>query len=99
MARAAAAIESGRLGAASDLAVTRGYGETCPYVPGVRYVDWPLDDPKGQDDAIVRRIVADTDTRVRDLLVELVPGIEFPPPLVRRRQSRLNASTRTPVGR
>lgn len=67
--------------AASDLAVTMGCGETCPYVPGVRYVDWPLADPKGQDDATVRRIVADIDTRVRNLLVELVPGIELPPRL------------------
>ena len=67
--------------AASDLAVTMGCGESCPYVPGVRYVDWPLDDPKGQDDATVRRIVADIDTRVRDLLVELVPGLELPPRL------------------
>ena len=67
--------------AASDLAVTMGCGETCPYVPGVKYVDWPLDDPKGQDDATVRRIVADIDTRVRDLLIELVPGIELPPRL------------------
>jgi arsenate reductase (thioredoxin) len=65
--------------AASDLAVTMGCGEACPYVPGVRYVDWPLDDPKGQDDATVRRIVADIDTRVRDLLLELVPDIELPP--------------------
>ena len=34
-------------------------------MPGVRYVDWPLDDPKGQEDATVRRIVADIDARVR----------------------------------
>ena len=43
--------------ATSDLAVTLGCGEECPYVPGVRYVDWPVDDPKGQADADVRRIV------------------------------------------
>ncbi|MGA8246850.1 MAG: aquaporin [Nocardioides sp.] len=68
--------------ATSDLAVTMGCGENCPYVPGARYRDWPLDDPKGQDDATVRRIVADIDTRVRGLLVELVPDIELPPSLV-----------------
>ena len=68
--------------AASDLAVTQGCGESCPYVPGVRYVDWPLDDPKGQDEAAVRRIVADIDTRVRALLVELVPDLTLPPSLV-----------------
>ena len=65
--------------ASSDLAVTLGCGEECPYVPGVRYVDWPVDDPKGQDDATVRRIVADLDARVRHLLGELVPDLELPP--------------------
>ena len=68
--------------AGSDLAITMGCGENCPYVPGARYRDWPLDDPKGQDDATVRRIVADIDTRVRGLLVELVPDIELPPSLI-----------------
>ncbi len=65
--------------AASDMAITLGCGEECPYVPGVKYVDWPVDDPGGQDDATVRRIIGDLDTRVRRLLVELVPGIELPP--------------------
>ena len=65
--------------AASDLAVTLGCGEECPYVPGVTYVDWPVEDPGGQDETTVRRIVADLDTRVRTLLVDLVPGIELPP--------------------
>jgi arsenate reductase (thioredoxin) len=65
--------------AASDLAITLGCGEECPYVPGVTYRDWPVDDPGGQDEATVRRIVADLDGRVRDLLVELVPDIDLPP--------------------
>ena len=65
--------------AASDLAITLGCGEECPYVPGVTYRDWPVDDPGGQDEATVRRIIADLDGRVRDLLVELVPDIELPP--------------------
>lgn len=65
--------------ASSDLAITLGCGEECPFVPGVRYVDWPVDDPKDQDDATVRRIVADLDTRVRALVAELVPGIELLP--------------------
>jgi len=65
--------------AASDLAVTLGCGEECPYVPGVTYVDWPVDDPKGQDDASVRRIVADLDVRVRDLVAELAPDRDLPP--------------------
>lgn len=65
--------------AASTMAVTLGCGAECPYVPGVRYVDWPVEDPGGQDEETVRRIVADLDDRVRDLLVELVPDIDLPP--------------------
>lgn len=65
--------------AASDMAITLGCGEECPYVPGVTYVDWPVDDPGGQDDATVRRIIGDLDTRVRRLLVELVPDLELAP--------------------
>jgi arsenate reductase len=68
--------------AASDVAITLGCGEECPYVPGVRYVDWPVDDPGGQDEATVRRIVADIDVRVRELLVGLVPGLALPPPVL-----------------
>ena len=64
--------------ASSDLTITMGCGESCPYVPGATYRDWPLDDPKGRDDATVRRIVADIDGRVRELLIELVPDINLP---------------------
>jgi arsenate reductase len=70
--------------AASTMAITLGCGEECPYVPGVKYVDWPVADPGGQDEATVRRIVGDLDTRVRNLLVELVPGIELPPSVLDR---------------
>jgi protein-tyrosine-phosphatase len=59
--------------------VTMGCGDECPYYAGARYEDWPLDDPKGQDEATVRRIVADIDGRVRALLTELVPHHELPP--------------------
>jgi arsenate reductase len=65
--------------AASTVAVTLGCGEECPYVPGVRYVDWPVADPGGQDESTVLEIIADLDSRVRDLLVDLVPGIALPP--------------------
>ncbi len=65
--------------AASDLAITLGCGEECPYVPGVRYEDWPVDDPNNQDDDTVRRIVADLDGRVRRLVQELVPDLTLAP--------------------
>lgn len=65
--------------AASDMAITLGCGEECPYVPGVTYVDWPVADPGGQDEETVRGIVADIDGRVRDLLADLLPDLELPP--------------------
>ncbi len=70
--------------AASTVAVTLGCGEECPYVPGVRYVDWPVADPGGQDETTVRQIVADLDRRVRALLVDLVPDIDLPPSVLAR---------------
>ena len=64
--------------ASSDMAITLGCGEECPYFPGVRYVDWPVADPGGQDPETVRRIIADIDGRVRAMLTELVPDLELP---------------------
>jgi arsenate reductase (thioredoxin) len=55
----------------ADVVVTMGCGETCPVLPGKRYADWDVDDPAGQDDPTVRRIVADIDVRVRELLSSL----------------------------
>jgi protein-tyrosine-phosphatase len=62
-----------------DVVVTQGCGESCPVYLGARYLDWELDDPKGQDPATVRRIIADIDVMVRGLLRELAPGREPPP--------------------
>ena len=70
--------------AESTMAITLGCGEECPYVPGVRYVDWPVADPGGQDEETVRAIVADPDARVRRLPVELVPDLELPPSVLMR---------------
>src|SRR6266481_791072 len=36
------------LAATADLLVTMGCGESCPYIPGLKVIDWPLPDPKGQ---------------------------------------------------
>ena len=54
----------------ADVVITMGCGEACPYVPGKRVIDWKLDDPKDQDRETVRRIVDETDLRVRNLLAE-----------------------------
>ena len=56
---------------ACDVVVTVGCGDTCPYYPGTRYIDWPVDDPAGQPIDEVRRIRDDIDTRVQALLAEL----------------------------
>jgi arsenate reductase (thioredoxin) len=55
-----------------DVVVTMGCGDTCPYYPGKRYVDWELDDPAGLPVEAVRPIVEEIDRRVRALLAELV---------------------------
>ena len=55
----------------ADVVITMGCGDTCPYVPGTRYEDWPLDDPAGQDIDTVRRIRDQIHQRVEALLDEL----------------------------
>ncbi len=55
----------------ADVVVTMGCGETCPFVPGKRYVDWVVEDPAGRDLEDVRAIVDEVDARVRSLLGEL----------------------------
>jgi arsenate reductase len=57
---------------ASDVVITMGCGDECPYFPGKRYLDWKLDDPAGQGLEAVRPIRDEIDTRVRALLAELV---------------------------
>ena len=71
-------------GATYDVVVTQGCGESCPVFLGARYSDWPLDDPKGQNQATVLRIIADIDRRVRRLLAELVPDHVLPGSLLER---------------
>lgn len=58
---------------ASDVVITMGCGDECPYYPGTRYLDWQLDDPAGQGVDAVRLIRDEIDRRVRELLAELVP--------------------------
>ena len=71
-----------------DVVVTQGCGESCPVFLGATYSDWPLDDPKGQDVATVRRVVADIDARVRALLTELVPHHPLPPSVFEKAPAR-----------
>ncbi|MEV2225495.1 arsenate reductase ArsC [Nocardia vinacea] len=55
----------------SDVVITMGCGDACPYFPGKQYLDWKLDDPAGQGIDAVRPIRDDIENRVRGLLDEL----------------------------
>jgi arsenate reductase (thioredoxin) len=55
----------------ADVVVTMGCGDSCPYVPGKRYVEWDLPDPKSLPLDEVRALRADIDARVRALEREL----------------------------
>jgi arsenate reductase len=52
----------------ADLLITMGCGDKCPYVPGLRIEDWPLEDPKGKSVERVREIRDDIRRRVDALL-------------------------------
>ena len=55
----------------ADVVVTMGCGDACPYVPGKRYVEWELPDPKGRPLEEVRRTRDEIAARVEALLAEL----------------------------
>ena len=57
----------------SDVVITMGCGDTCPFYPGKRYEDWVLDDPAGQGIDAVRPIRDEIRGRVEALLQELLP--------------------------
>ena len=59
---------------ASDVVVTMGCGDTCPFYPGKRYEDWVLDDPAGQDLDHVRPIRDQIRQRVENLIADLLPA-------------------------
>jgi arsenate reductase (thioredoxin) len=58
---------------ASDVVITMGCGDECPFYPGVRYLDWKLADPAGKGVDAVRPIRDEIDRLVQDLLTELTP--------------------------
>lgn len=57
---------------ASDVVITMGCGDACPFFPGKRYEDWELADPAGQDIDAVRPIRDDIRTRIEQLVSELI---------------------------
>ena len=56
----------------SDVVITMGCGDACPYYPGKRYEDWKLDDPAGQGIEPVRVIRDEIKARVESLLSEIL---------------------------
>lgn len=56
----------------SDVVITMGCGDACPYYPGKRYEDWVLEDPAGQGIESVRVIRDEIKVRVETLLGEIL---------------------------
>ena len=57
--------------AGADVVVTMGCGDACPYIPGTRYIDWDLPDPKGMPIEAVRAVRDEIAERVSELDAEL----------------------------
>ncbi|MGJ9403857.1 arsenate reductase ArsC [Arthrobacter sp. KK5.5] len=58
----------------SDVVITMGCGDECPYYPGKRYEDWKLEDPAGQGVDAVRPIRDDIKSRIEELIESLAPA-------------------------
>lgn len=58
----------------SDVVITMGCGDTCPYFPGKRYLDWKLDDPAGASIEAIRPIRDQIEVLVRALIGEITPA-------------------------
>ena len=58
----------------SDVVITMGCGDTCPFYPGKRYEDWVLEDPAGKGVESVRPIRDEIRGRVETLVGELLPA-------------------------
>ena len=61
-------VLDGDLATSADVVVTMGCGEECPYVPGTRVEDWPVEDPGGRPSAAVRAIRDEIRRMVADLI-------------------------------
>ncbi len=60
---------------ASDVVITMGCGDACPFFPGKRYEDWVLDDPAGQGVEAVRPIRDEIRARIERLIHEIAPQV------------------------
>jgi len=57
----------------SDVVITMGCGDVCPFFPGKRYEDWVLEDPAGQGVEAVRPIRNEIRRRIEELISEIAP--------------------------
>lgn len=57
---------------ASDVVITMGCGDACPFFPGKRYEDWVLEDPAGMNLEFVRNVRDEIEARVKGLLTEIL---------------------------
>ena len=55
----------------SDVVITMGCGDACPFYPGKRYEDWELEDPAGKDIETVREVRDEIERRVKELLASI----------------------------
>jgi arsenate reductase len=60
----------------SDVVITMGCGDACPFFPGKRYLDWKLDDPAGQGIDAVRVVRDEIRCLVKGLIEEIRPSVE-----------------------
>lgn len=58
----------------SDVVITMGCGDVCPFFPGKRYLDWQLNDPAGQGIVAIRPIRDEIRQRIEGLIAELKSG-------------------------
>jgi arsenate reductase (thioredoxin) len=58
----------------ADVVITMGCGDTCPFFPGTRYLDWDVADPAGQPIDVVRAVRDEIRARVERIVTELVPA-------------------------
>ncbi len=71
-------VLTGEQVATSDVVITMGCGDTCPYFPAVTYRDWKLPDPAGQPLDAVRSIRNEIAERVQALIAELLATAQTP---------------------
>ena len=67
-------VLTGEAVVASDVVVTMGCGDACPFYPGKRYEDWAINDPSGQSTDAVRAIRDEIRLRVEALIAGLAPA-------------------------